>query len=191
LQNDTPAVAARFGGNVEARLIQHPCARAGVAANDRKVRLLLVPYNSVSIPIGGIREVYAPGAFADGLNEDPRALFAHNEEKVIGRTSAGTARFWEQRDGVYCEAVGPDTVWFNDLLQSLRRGDINQASAAFWIVRSHAETRAGERVRVVDRAILRDGSIVSFAAYEATTAAADAPDLNENEAAALALLRLR
>lgn len=58
----------------------------------------------------------------------------------------------------------------------MRRGDITQASAAFWIVKSHYEYRASQKVRVIERAILREASVASFACYESTTASAQEPE---------------
>jgi hypothetical protein len=125
---------------------------------------------------------------------------SHNDQYVIGRQSAGTARFWEERDGLHADADAPDTTWANDMLASMYRKDLDQASAAFWILQSRWEkTGDGVKVRVVERALLRDASVVSFAAYEASSASVQQPaaiaatevyEVTDLDTARLELLRL-
>jgi capsid assembly protease len=148
-----------------------PASRASVSsqASDRGITMLVVPYND-SANLGTFREVYAPGSFTQGLNNDLRVLFAHDERFVLGRTSAGTCRFWEAADGVHCHVDPVEAVWAEDVLASLRRKDITNASSCFWILKERWETRNGEKVRVIERALMREASVVSFSAYPATTA---------------------
>lgn len=150
---------------------RHISALAAAHATDRKINMLVVPYDgSLSHNLGGFREMYQPGCFSQGLSNDPRALFNHDEAKVLGRQSAGTAKFWEDAAGVHVEADAPETTWADDLLVSMRRGDITQASAAFWILQQRWETRNGEKVRIVEKALLRDASVLAYPAYESTQA---------------------
>lgn len=142
-------------------------------AGSRTITCRVAPYNSRSKDLGGFVEVYAPGCFDESLaRDDQRALFAHDPRFVLGRKSAGTARFWSDANGVNFEADVPDTTWANDLLTSMDRGDISQSSASFFIEQQHVELRDGQKVRVVEKARLVEGSVVSSAAYEATTATA-------------------
>ncbi len=173
---------------------------ATTPSTGRKISMLVAPYDGVlSTNLGGYREVYQRGAFAQGLDNDPRMLFNHDEACVLGRKSAGTSRFWEDAAGVHAEADAPETSWADDLLVSMRRGDISQASAAFWILQQRWETRDGEKVRIVEKALLREASVYSFPAYETTTATAQQQAAMELPAfvaadlwkARLALLRLR
>lgn len=176
--------------------------RATVPAADaatRRITMLAVPYDGeLSSNVGGFREVYQRGAFAEGLGTDLYALFDHTARFVLGRKSASTARFWEDAEGVHVECDPPDAGWANDLLVSMRRGDITHASAAFWILKSHMETRGGERVRVVEKALLQEASVRPLAAYETTQAsvqpAAEAAAqhvVTELDRARLELLKLR
>jgi len=153
--------------------------RATVHASNRQITCLIAPYGQLSQDLGGFKEIYEPGCFTEALadsNDDPCALFAHDARYVIGCKSAGTARFFERADGLYFEADAPDTQWASDLLVSMRRGDIKRSSAGFFILRPRWEYQSGQKVRVIEKAKLVEGSVVSFAAYDATTAEA-APDL--------------
>ena len=149
------------------------CNVGTVSGSDsRKVTLLLAPYDGSAANLGSFKEVYRPGCFRNGLNGDLRVMAFHadSSQYVLGRTSAGTARFWEDAAGLHAEAIAPETSWANDLLVSLRRNDITQSSAAFWITKQSWETRNGERYRIVEEAIAHDGSVETFPAYENTTA---------------------
>lgn len=139
----------------------------------QKVAGILAPYNSLSTDLGGFREIYEPGCFSESLRsgDDARVLFNHNVDFVLGRKSANTARFWEEADGLHYEADLPDTQVARDLVVSMRRGDIRESSAAFYILSHRWEQRSGVRTRIIERAKLVEGSPHSFAAYEASTAA--------------------
>jgi HK97 family phage prohead protease len=175
LRLEETAMVARYGALVEARLMEFAGARASAVSkslSSRRIDMLIVPYDGSQARLGSFSEVYERGCFAKGLDQDPRALVAHDDTLVLGRKSAGTARFFEDAAGVHVECDAPETTWADDLLVSMRRGDITQASAAFWILQQRWEVRNGEKVRVVEKALLRDGSVVSFAAYSTTTASA-------------------
>ncbi len=172
---------------------------ASATDTSRRISMLVAPYDGkLSTNLGGFREIYQRGAFAQGLDNDPRALFNHDEACILGRKSAGTAKFWEDAEGVHVECDAPETQWADDLLVSMRRGDITQSSAAFWILQQRWETRDGERVRIVEKALLREASVYSFPAYETATASVQpvAAEIlshatNELDGARLRVLRLR
>jgi len=165
--------------------------------NGRKVSLFVAPYgDSTSIDLGGFKERYERGAFSQGLNQDPRVLWGHDDKYVLGRQSSGTARFWDAVDGVHAEADLPETSYADDVLCLLRRNDVSASSASFWILKFRFETRDGERIRVVERALLRDASIVSFPAYADTEASVQSEQAAlsnsmDFDAGRLAILRLR
>lgn len=137
----------------------------------RTISACIAPYNQLSSDLGGYKEVYEPGCFAECLKQDdPLALFGHDPMHVLGCKSAGTVRFIEKPDGLYFEADPPDTQWVSDLLVSMRRGDIKRSSSAFFILKPRWEYRGSQKIRVIEQAKLVEGSVVSFAAYESTTA---------------------
>ena len=82
----------------------------------------------------GFREKVAPGAFARTLGEgaDVRALWNHDPNYVLGRTTSGTLRLSEDKDGLYMELDAPNTPTIRDLvIEPMRRGDVTQMSFGF------------------------------------------------------------
>lgn len=118
------------------------------------------------------RERIAKGAFKDSLKEDDvRALFNHDPSVVLGRNKAGTLTLKEDNDGLWMEIDPPDTQAARDLLTSIGRGDITQASFAFRTVDDKVETVDGEEVRTIKKVKLYDVSPVTYPFYEATDVA--------------------
>ena len=80
--------------------------------------------------IGGwFRESIRPGAFAKTIKEnDVRALMNHDENYVLGRNKAGTLKLREDAKGLSVEIDPVPATWADDLLKSMRRGDVNQMS---------------------------------------------------------------
>lgn len=124
-------------------------------------------FNSWSEDLGGFREQVAPGAFNKTLQEaDVRALFNHDPNYVLGRVKAETLELAEDETGLAIRAVPPDTQWARDLAVSLERGDIDQMSFGFQVIKDEWEGQ--------DRTLLEvrlfDVSVVTFAAYPDTEA---------------------
>lgn len=158
---DTKILALRKSG---------PAALAGSGAT-RQVTGVLAPYDSLSCDLGGFREVYQRGCFSEFLaTDDPRVLFNHDPNCLLGRKSAGTASFTDEPDGLHYTADLPDTQVARDLQVLMERGDIRESSAAFYILQYRWEQRGETRVRVIEKARLVEGSPHSFAAYESSTA---------------------
>ncbi len=163
-------------------------AVAVAVTSPRNVRLLVAPYNSPSSDLGGFREVYAPGCFAAGLGEDIIALLNHDERWLLGRKSAGNVNVYDSAEGLRCDLTLPDDVSYaDDVWQLLQTGIIKASSAGFWLVRSHNEVRAGEKIRVIERALLREIALVAVPAYPQATAQ---PAANRSLQIAAARLRL-
>jgi len=120
------------------------------------------------------REKVLPGAFRKTLAEsDIRALVNHNPDYVLGRTKAGTLSLAEDDHGLRVEILPPDTQWARDLMVSMRRGDINQMSFGFQVIKDRwtftdAPDSLDERELLEVR--LFDVSVVTFPAYPQTEA---------------------
>lgn len=133
-------------------------------------------FNSISEDLGGFREQIAPGAFKSAMgNSDVRALFNHDPNKVLGRTTSGTLRLSETDAGLEYECDMPDTSYARDLMACMQRGDINQCSFGF-SVNDGGDTwkkdDAGmwtRTIHVVSR--LYDVSPVTYPAYPDTACA--------------------
>src|SRR5581483_9839388 len=123
----------------------------------------------LSEDLGGFRERILPGAIQ--FDDDVRADFNHDPNCILGRTKAGTLNLSVDNHGVRMEADAPETTWANDLLVSIRRGDINKGSFAFRVMpggeRSDTDQN-GQMVRTLTNILVRRVSIVSDPAYTAT-----------------------
>lgn len=133
-------------------------------------------FNSLSQDLGGFVEVIRPGAFAQSLagGADVRCLFNHDENMVLGRTSAGTLRLIEDENGLRFECDLPDTSYANDLHTSIKRSDVDQCSFGFYCLEDNwvPTNDAPGVLREVLRAEVFDVSPVTFPAYKATSVTA-------------------
>jgi len=115
------------------------------------------------------REKIEPGAFKDSIGQDDvRALFNHDPNIVLGRNKAGTLALVEDDVGLSMTIDVPDTTAGNDLIKSIERGDINQASFAFETIDASWDTIDGDEVRTIRKVKLFDVSPVTYPFYEAT-----------------------
>lgn len=144
------------GENGEAHIVGH-AALFGVLSED----------------LGGFRERIEPGAFARSLAGDVRALWNHDANYVLGRTTAGTLQLSEDAQGLRVEIEPPDTTWARDLLVTIRRGDVNQMSFGFRVPHGGEQwtSEDGMNVRTLTNVELFDVSPVTFPAYPQTSVA--------------------
>lgn len=116
---------------------------------------------------GGFKEVVRKGAFAKTINEaDVRALWNHDPNWVLGRNKAGTLTLSEDDRGLAIDNNPPDTQWARDLMTTIQRGDVDQMSFGFQVVREawDHDTDTRELLEVK----LFDVSVVTYPAYEGT-----------------------
>jgi len=123
------------------------------------------------------RESIAPGAFTKTVQEaDVRHLFNHDPNWVLGRNKSGTLRLIEDNIGLQYDVdlnmKDPQAV---TVRETVARGDVNQSSFAFIIMRELWEEPddpdGGELPkRTILEAKLFDTSTVTYPAYEDTTA---------------------
>lgn len=168
---------------------------AEIAANDREIRTLpvrelrvaqeagapakLVGYASVfnvwSEDLGGFRERFLPGAFTNVLKDaDVRALINHNPTLILGRTKANTLSLRQDDTGLWMEVTLPDTQYARDLAESVKRGDIDQMSFAFSVLKddwAYADDGTVRRT-VIELDSLDDVSPVTYPAYPQTSVSA-------------------
>ena len=131
-------------------------------------------FNQLSGDLGGFREQIAPGAFADALTDDVRALFNHNPDYVLGRNVAKTLRMSEDARGLAIEIDPPDTQVARDLMVSMARGDITQMSFGFTVRpngQNWAKDEDGKTIRTLTKLRLFDVSPVTYPAYPQTDVA--------------------
>lgn len=133
--------------------------------------------------LGWFRETILPGAFRDSLDrgDDVRALVGHDPDKIIGRNKAGTLVLREDSKGLVAEIDPPDTQVGRDIVESVRRGDVDGMSFAFHVADQEFEIRNGQSYHILKRLDLVDVSVVTFPAYEDTDVAVRALKLWEQE----------
>lgn len=146
-----------------------------VSEDGKKLQGYAAIFNQETVIGNWFREVVRPGAFTQALQEqaDVRALFNHSENFVLGRTSAGTLRLWEDAQGLGYEVDLPDTSLAKDLAVSIKRGDVDQSSFAFSVLKDGEDWDEDEKgklpLRTLKRLWLYDVSPVTFPAYEDTS----------------------
>jgi HK97 family phage prohead protease len=151
-----------------------PTAQSGVfeirtsADGKKKIAGYAAKYNKLSEDLGGFREQIDPAAFTANLasNPDVRALWNHDANHILGRTTAGTLRLSADSTGLRYEVDPPDTQTARDLMVSMERGDVTQSSFGFVCTRDDwKQMPNGEIIRTVLEAALFDVSPVTFPAY--------------------------
>lgn len=135
-------------------------------------------FNSLSEEMWGAREKIAPGAFRNVLTTSPdvRALVDHETGLMtIGRTTNGTLTLSEDSRGLLATIQPADTQAGRDVVELVKRGDLNQMSFAFRVAKGGDEWEEPEdKNRMPVRTIvevggLYDVSVVTYPAYPETT----------------------
>jgi HK97 family phage prohead protease len=142
-------------------------------------------FNKATELFPGLREKIAPGAFTRTLaeNADVRALVDHDPSKIIGRTKSGTLTLTENRKGLKVSIDAADTTAGQDILKSVARGDVDQMSFGFRMVKeSWEDHKDGTATRTLEDVDLFDVSAVTFPAYTDTTIAARSLELRKKGA---------
>lgn len=151
--------------------------RQGKGEENRSVTGYAAIYNSRSEDLGGFYEIIAPGAFDEAIKEsDVRALVNHDPNKILARSNRGkgTLQLTVDSNGLGYRFEAPDTTAGNDLIISLKRGDINQSSFGFTVSKDDQEWREenGETIRTIKKVKrLFDVSPVTYPAYLDTSVA--------------------
>lgn len=130
-------------------------------------------FHAMSEDLGGFREVILPGAFDEALKaSDIRALFNHDPSQIVARTKNGTLSVWEDDKGLRYEFTpNMKTQAGRDLVELVKRGDVDQSSFAFSMDGGIEEWDDSGDVpvrRIVKVGRLYDVSPVTYPAYPAT-----------------------
>ncbi len=134
----------------------------------------------------GFKETIKPGAFRSSIANkgDVVALWNHNSDLPLGRTTSGTLRLDEDSKGLHYICDLPNTSWGKDAYESIKRGDINGCSFGFtvdndgqsWSEDTDADGRAFV-LRTITNAKLLDVSPVTYPAYGGTKVTARAVEV--------------
>ena len=136
------------------------------AVEGRTVEGYASVFNSMSEDLGGFREIILPGAFSNVLDNDVRALYNHDSNYLLARTTSGTLELKEDDKGLYYRFEMPNTSYGNDMLELFRRGDLSQSSFGFTVEKDSWRMEQGQHVRYIERVgSLFDVSPVVYPAY--------------------------
>lgn len=126
-------------------------------------------FNDSSVPLP-FSERIAPGAFRKTLSETPDVRLLINHEGLpLARTKNGTLTLSEDEVGLRFDADLPDTSEARDLWTLIQRGDVDQMSFAFRVIRQKWSPDRTERT--LTEVSLADGdvSVVTYPAYPTTS----------------------
>lgn len=131
-------------------------------------------FNSPYQIMDGVVEEIAPGAFADTLGDDIRALINHDTRLVLGRTKSGTLTLREDARGLWGSVkINPQDGDAMNLYRRVQRGDVDQCSFGFYIEAETREVLEDGTVRyTINKVRLLEVSVVTFPAYEETSVSA-------------------
>lgn len=140
-------------------------------ADDGTMRLsgYAAVFNDNSVPLPFVERI-APGAFRKTLSETPDVRLLINHEGLpLARTKNGTLTLSEDERGLYMDAVIADTQEGRDLYTLVQRGDLDQMSFAFRVIRQKWNENRTERL--LTELSLADGdvSVVTYPAYPTTS----------------------
>ena len=89
---------------------------------------------------------------------------------MLGRTKNGTLQIREDEQGLFYEVTPPDAQWARDLVESIKRGDVDQSSFAFTVDVEQWDESGNPVVRTIVKVReLFDVSPVTYPAYPTAT----------------------
>jgi hypothetical protein len=167
-------MSSRNEASVERRFIPR---EVRVVKDDRgrlHIRGYGAVFNAWSQDLGGFREAIEPGAFDKTIQEsDVRSLWNHDVNYILGRTASGTLTLFVDQRGLGYDVVPPDAQWAQDLIISIRRGDVDGSSFGFDTIQDRWEQgKDGDVRRHLLEVRLYDVGPVTFPAYPQTSAEA-------------------
>ena len=149
------------------------------ATGREAIRGLAIPYNRLSVDLGGFRERIMPGAFDDIIGrqrgkQEILSYFNHNADLLLGRESAGTLEVIAEERGISYIVEPPDTQAGRDVLALVRSRNLRGSSFAFTVGQKgerFTTDENGKAIREVVRAsgLFEMGPVVT-PAYSMTTA---------------------
>lgn len=151
-------------------------------ANGREaIRGLAIPYNRLSVDLGGFRERIMPGAFDDILGrqrgkQEILSYFNHDANWLLGRESAGTLEVTSDQRGISYVVEPPDTQAGRDVLALVRSGNLRGSSFSFTVQPGKGDRfitdEGGKTIREVFKAtgLYEMGPVVT-PAYSSTSVA--------------------
>ena len=129
----------------------------------------------------GATESIAPGAFEESIHGDVRALYNHDDNLILGRTSAGTLELKDDSHGLWgrIKLNRNDTDAMN-AYERIKRGDVTGCSFGFNIESEETDYREDGTVHWTITKVnpLYEISPCVFPAYGATSVSARGKELD-------------
>ena len=111
-----------------------------------------------------------PEAFNRAIREDDVAgLFNHDQNKILGRSSAGTLRLSVDNLGLRYEITPPETPTAQEVRVNIKAGNIPGSSFAFNVRDQELRHDGDKRIREIRDVYLYDVGPVTFPAYTSTS----------------------
>lgn len=131
----------------------------------------------------GAYEEIAPEAFNGTLGNDIRALINHDTSLVLGRNKAGTLELKTDSRGLWGHIrINPNDTDAVNLYERVKRGDVDQCSFGFNILREETDWRDDGTVKWIIKEIdLHEVSVVTFPAYADTGVQARKAEVEQHE----------
>ena len=128
-------------------------------------------FGTESEDLGGFIETIERDALKDTDFSDVRALFNHNADHIIARSSADTLKLEVDDVGLKFKARIPNTTYGRDLLENLRNGNVNQCSFGFRLAEKGDSFKFDEARKIYKRTLknikeILDVSVVTYPAYK-------------------------
>jgi hypothetical protein len=119
--------------DIETRVVNFP-VRSENVGDVPHIKGVSPVYETMSEDLGGWREIIHRGAFTKSIQEnDIRATWNHDTGRILGRVKSGTLKLDEREDGVHYDILPPTSA--GDIIESISRGDVDQASFGFRAVK--------------------------------------------------------
>ena len=155
--------------------------------DSRKIEGVSIVFNALSNDLGGFREMIIPEA-VEGVIEQSDIFFLYNHTSDRGflarsKFGIGSLKTDVREDGVYFSFDAPRTALGDEVLEYLKRGDVNQCSFAFAVDTDMWEKQVdGTYIRTITKfKKLYDMSLVDNPAYSQTSACARFAEIQEEE----------
>lgn len=117
----------------------------------------------------GENEVIKKGAFTASLKkEEVVALWNHDSQKVLGRTSNDTLELEEDDHGLKGTLHIAPTSYGKDVYQLIKRGDLAGCSFGFYVNDYQDVAKDGSVTHEITKAQLLEVSVVTWPQYEQT-----------------------
>ena len=150
--------------------------------NGRTISGYSIVFNELSVDLGGFREIISPTAINDELisRSDIVMNYSHDDNLILARSQNGNGTLHLRIDehGLFFEFDMPNSALGEQVLESIRRGDISTCSFAFSLPDNDTcevweKREDGTIVRTIMQiGGLYDCAIVCHAAYPSTSVSA-------------------